>query len=74
MTKQQNIISPNGFPLAPDWAWSIRAAVYPGKKIDGGNVDLLNPDPQEVRRNIKRYAERGINLIQTPGFHLRSGW
>jgi len=74
MVEEHDNLSPNGFPLAPDWGWSIRAAVYPGRKIDEGNIDLLNPDPQEVRRNIKRYAERGVNFIQTPGFHLRVMW
>lgn len=74
MTRQPNNISPNGFPIAPDWAWSIRAAVYPGRKIDAGSFDLLKLNPEEVRRNIKRYVERGVNFIQTPGFHHRFMW
>ena len=66
MTEKHNDLSPNGFPLAPDWAWSIRAAVYPGKKIDEGNTDLLNLDIKQI--NDKQVIELDISLIRKIGF------
>ena len=60
--------------IAPDWAWSLRAAIYPGKNIDGGQLELLNPDPQTIEANVARFVTRGVNFLQTPGFHARFMW
>ncbi len=66
--------APNGFPHAPLWAWSMRAAVFPGEGIDGGQLALLEMSDAQIREGVERFAERGINLIQTAGFHARFMW
>jgi hypothetical protein len=56
---------------APEWVWSIRGAVFPGKGVDGGHRDLLKLTDEQIERAVVRYAERGVNFLQCAGFHPR---
>lgn len=66
--------SPNGFRRPPDWGWSVRAAVFPGQDIDGGNVELFKLTDRQIQDAVDRFADRGVNLIQCAGFHARMMW
>ncbi|MDD5705141.1 MAG: beta-galactosidase trimerization domain-containing protein [Kiritimatiellae bacterium] len=67
-------LAPNGFPRPPEWAWSIRMAVFPGKGCDGGARELLDLTDAEIETACARYAARGVSLIQAAGFHPRMMW
>lgn len=72
--KSQRQPAPNGFPPTPEWAWTARVAVFPGKGCDGGNLKLLELTDTEIDDACARYAERGVTLIQALGFHPRMMW
>lgn len=67
-------LAPNGFPRAPRWSWFMRAAVFPGEGIDGGDKALLELTDQEIADAIDRYTARGVNFLQVAGFHARWMW
>ena len=66
--------APNGFPIAPDWAWTARVAVFPGEGLDGGNAALFDLTDAEIDAACARYAARGVTLVQAAGFHARMMW